>query len=146
MAHRHTNFEDLDQENALATVGNWNTYCSNGYDEEFQDNPSILHPIDTPPFYGSFVDASSLVFLTVTGGLRTNSDMQVCDENDSPIEGLVTSIATSIRSPSSGKTLALPAVRCPICSAKTLQSSNVTIEMGWHFIGHEISTKSAGPQ
>ena len=32
--------------------------------------------------------SSGLTFLTVCGGLRTNSNMQVCDENDQPIPGL----------------------------------------------------------
>lgn len=81
-------WDDIDQEKAKETIANWNRYCSQGYDEEFQDNPSILHPIETGPFYGAITDDQALTFLTVLGGLRTNSDLQVCDKEDNPIEGL----------------------------------------------------------
>lgn len=80
--------KDINQENAAETLSNWNRYCENGYDEEFQDNPAFLHSVSKAPFYGSFVDKTSLGFLTVCGGLRTNDDLQVCDTDDNPIEGL----------------------------------------------------------
>lgn len=77
-----------DKEAALETIANYDAYAKAGYDEEFQVNPSILYPIDTPPFYGSKTVSST--FLTVTGGIRTNSDMQALDADDNPIEGLYT--------------------------------------------------------
>lgn len=78
--------EGIDQEAAIESIANYNRYAEQGYDEEFQLNPEILYPISTPPFYGAkTVDAT---FLTVCGGLRTDENMQVCDADDNPIEGL----------------------------------------------------------
>ena len=42
-------------------------------------------PVAEGPFYGAKVGGR---FLTVLGGLRTNPDFQVCEEDDTPIEGL----------------------------------------------------------
>jgi len=83
-------FEGLDVKAARTSIDAWNRYCDQGYDEEFQLNPKLLLPIKTPPFYGSFLDESKGTrnLLTVCGGLRTNADMQVCEEDDTPIEGL----------------------------------------------------------
>lgn len=77
-----------DQKTAIETIKNYNTYAQNGYDKEFQVNPEILYPISTPPFYASKTVSST--FLTITGGIRTNSDMQAMDEDDNAIEGLYT--------------------------------------------------------
>lgn len=78
--------EGIDRENALASIERYNAYAEQGYDEEYQVNPSILFPIATPPFYGSKTTGSS--FLCVMGGLRTNENLQICEEDDTPIEGL----------------------------------------------------------
>ncbi len=82
-------FEGMDdkaKKTALESIRNYSQYADNGYDEEFQVNPKILYPIKKGPFYASRTVGST--FLTVTGGLRTNTDLQVCDESDTPIEGL----------------------------------------------------------
>ncbi|MDE8701559.1 FAD-dependent oxidoreductase [Adlercreutzia equolifaciens] len=81
-------WDDIDQETAKKTIENWNRYCEQGYDEEFQDVESILVPVKTPPFYGAKTTPTDYTFLTVLGGPRTNSKLQICDENDEPIEGL----------------------------------------------------------
>lgn len=77
-----------DKEAALESIKNYNKYAAQGYDEEYQLNPDILYPISTPPFYGSVTTGAT--FLTVCGGIRTNSDMQALDADDEPIEGLYT--------------------------------------------------------
>ena len=64
----------------------YNTYAEQGYDEEYQVNPSILFPISTPPFYGA--KTTGVTFLTVMGGLRTDANLQICEDDDTPIEGL----------------------------------------------------------
>lgn len=64
----------------------YNRYAEQGYDEEYQVNPDILFPIKKAPFYGSKTTGST--FLTVMGGLRTDENLRVCQENDTPIEGL----------------------------------------------------------
>lgn len=80
----------VDIKTADKTIEDWNTYCDNGYDEEFQDNPKILNPVRTAPFYGAFLDGntSGNMLVSICGGLRTNANMQVCEEDDTPIQGL----------------------------------------------------------
>lgn len=80
--------DGLDAETALETLDRWNGYCENGYDEEFQVNPELMHPVKTGPFYGIPITQNDHMFLTVLGGLRTDESLQVCDTNDEPIEGL----------------------------------------------------------
>ena len=85
--------DGIDQEQALATIKQYNAYAEAGVDEQFHVNPEILFPISTPPFYATKITGAT--FLTVCGGLRTNEKMQVCEEDDTPIEGLYnTSIMT----------------------------------------------------
>jgi predicted oxidoreductase len=57
-----------------------------GVDTDYYKRAELLVPIKTGPFYGAQSDAPT--FLSVLGGLRTNINMQVCDENDQAIEGL----------------------------------------------------------
>ena len=79
-------FSDEAKKTAVESVKNYTKYAKQGYDEEFQVNPEVLHPIENGPFYG--VKTVGSTFLAVFGGLRTNDKCQVCDENDQPIEGL----------------------------------------------------------
>lgn len=78
--------EGIDKEQALATIKQYSAYAEAGLDEQFHVNPDILYPISTPPFYATKITGAT--FLTVCGGLRTNDKMQVCEEDDTPIEGL----------------------------------------------------------
>ena len=84
----------IDQEAALESIERYNQYAEQGLDEEFHKAPEVLFPIKTGPFYasktgkGSIAGATVPCFLTVCGGLRTNDKMQVCAEDDTPIEGL----------------------------------------------------------
>ena len=77
--------EGIEQKEALS-IERYNTYAEQGYDEEYQVNPSILFPISTPPFYGA--KTTGVTFLTVMGGLRTDANLQICEDDDTPIEGL----------------------------------------------------------
>ena len=78
--------EGINKENALASIEKYNRWAAQGNDEEYHVDPSVLKPIDTPPFYAAITKGMS--FLTILGGLRTNAKMQVCDEDDEPIPGL----------------------------------------------------------
>lgn len=69
-----------------ATVDRYNQLCANEVDEDFFKSKELLIPIGTGPFYGAISEKPAV--LTVMGGLRTNINMQVCDENDEPIPGL----------------------------------------------------------
>lgn len=80
--------DGLDPEAAKKSVDRYNELCAAKYDEDFHKDPSLLAPIAEGPFYGCKVETGPAQFLCVTGGLRTNENMQVCDENNDPIEGL----------------------------------------------------------
>ena len=80
--------DGIDAEAAKASIDRYNELCDAGYDEDFHKDPSFLAPIKEGPFYGCKLVMGPSQFLCVTGGLRTNENMQVCDEQDNPIEGL----------------------------------------------------------
>ena len=69
-----------------ATIERYNGFCKSGVDEDYHKRADRLASIEKAPFYGA--SSGSPVFLTVLGGLRTNINMQVCDEMDTPIPGL----------------------------------------------------------
>lgn len=79
-------YSDQAKATALESIHKYTQYAKNGYDEEFQVNPEVLHPIENGPFYG--VKTVGATFLAVFGGLRTDDHCRVCDENDQPIQGL----------------------------------------------------------
>lgn len=80
--------DGINVKNALATLDRYNSYCANGVDEEYHKNPAYLAPVAEGPFYGFKYSLDPSAFLCVCGGLRTNENMQVCEEDDTPIEGL----------------------------------------------------------
>lgn len=71
----------------IETVNKYNSYAQAGEDLEFHKRPDMLHEIKDGPFYGAFGNPGKMI-LTVLGGLRTNANMEVCDENDEPLGGL----------------------------------------------------------
>ncbi|HJF65681.1 MAG TPA: FAD-dependent oxidoreductase [Slackia equolifaciens] len=79
---------DIDVETAKASIERYNELCEAKYDEDFHKDASLLAPIKEGPFFACKLSMSPANFLCVTGGLRTNENMQVCDANDNPIEGL----------------------------------------------------------
>lgn len=72
-------------ENLVATVDRYNELCDLGEDLDFGKRPEVMGKVQDPPFYAGKLVAS---MLTMCGGLRTNTDAQVLDANDQPIEGL----------------------------------------------------------
>ncbi len=81
---------DIDVDEALKTIEAYNGYCADGYDPEFNKNPSVLDAIDSPSgvYYGYKIVTGPAQLLGSTGGLRTDEDMRVLDADDKPIEGL----------------------------------------------------------
>ena len=75
----------LPVEQTVATVERYNELCDGGRDLDFFKKAKYMVRID-PPFYGAWNTLPQ--FFTVHGGLRTNTNMQVCDANDEPIPGL----------------------------------------------------------
>lgn len=69
-------------------INRYNEMCDQGEDTDFYKDPDLLIPVKTPPFYCHVMDYSNGQLHTVLGGLRTNSEMQVCDAEDNPIPGL----------------------------------------------------------
>lgn len=72
----------------LDEITRYNEMCAAGSDTDFYKDPDFLIPVQNPPFYCQRCDYSTGELHTVLGGLRTNSEMQVCDAQDNPIEGL----------------------------------------------------------
>jgi hypothetical protein len=70
----------------LDEIKKYNGFCASGKDTDFYKRPELLKPIEKGPFYG--MSSKGIVFLTVLGGLRTNPNMQVCEDDDTPIPGL----------------------------------------------------------
>ena len=70
----------------IETVNRYNELCEAGEDTDFFKDPALMVPIKEGPFYGCGGGKVSL--LTICGGLRTDENMQVCQEDDTPIEGL----------------------------------------------------------
>jgi len=69
-----------------ATVDRYNELCEAGVDADYHKRAELLVPIAEAPFYGG--EAGLPDFLTVTGGLRTDLNMRVCDADNKPIPGL----------------------------------------------------------
>lgn len=76
----------LPKETALASIERYNEMCAAGEDTDFYKNPRALIAIDEPPFYGAA--SGDVGILCILGGLRTDSNMRVCDGEDNPIPGL----------------------------------------------------------
>lgn len=70
----------------MATIDRYNEMCDAGVDVDFCKPAEFLCSLKEGPFYGAMNDAPDA--MTVLGGLRTNDNMQVCDEEDVPIPGL----------------------------------------------------------
>lgn len=75
----------LPKEKALASINRYNELCEKGVDEDYRKRSDQMIPISDAPFYGMKQEGR---FLTVLGGLRTNVNLQVCQDDDAPIEGL----------------------------------------------------------
>lgn len=69
----------------IETVETYNAACESGVDEEFGCAPECLVPILKAPFYAA--ELQMAIYCT-NGGARTNSDMQVLNQNGEVIEGL----------------------------------------------------------
>lgn len=80
--------DGLDAAKAKETLDRYNQFVDKGEDEDFHKDPRYLAPLKTGPFFGFKYQLDPSAFLCVCGGLRTNEYMQVCEEDDTPIEGL----------------------------------------------------------
>jgi succinate dehydrogenase/fumarate reductase flavoprotein subunit len=69
-----------------ATIARYNKFCKAKIDEDYGKRPGLLIPVERPPYFGEI--SKSPWLLCISGGLRTNSKMQVLDKNDQSIPGL----------------------------------------------------------
>ncbi len=73
------------RETFLGTVARYNELYEKGYDEDFGKDPKKLTSIVKAPFGAAKVGTGILV---TCDGLRVNTDLQVIDAEEKPIEGL----------------------------------------------------------
>lgn len=83
--------EDLAQQmgvpadNFLATVEHYNKLAADKNDKDFGKRAELLTPVVKPPFFAGKLIST---ILTMVGGLRTDTNLNVLDEDDKPIERL----------------------------------------------------------
>lgn len=75
----------LDPAALQETIDEYNEFCANGVDEEFNKPADYLHPIENGPYYA--FDVANGYFCTL-GGLEVSPNAEVLDENGEPIPGL----------------------------------------------------------
>lgn len=76
---------DMDPENFKNAVARYNESCKAGTDKDFLKDPSLLIPVEQPPFY---IGRMSYVFYFATGGLKVDKFQRVWDIDKQPIPGL----------------------------------------------------------
>ncbi|KUG03739.1 twin-arginine translocation pathway signal [hydrocarbon metagenome] len=79
-------------ENFVSTVTRYNELADQKDDEDFGKRPDLLTPIARPPFFAGKLLAT---ILTASGGLRTNPNCQVLDDDDEPIKNLYVAGSTA---------------------------------------------------
>ena len=67
------------------TVTQYNYYCEQGYDADFNKERSYLLPLSSNPYYAI---RGLAVMLDTIGGIRINEHMEVLDKKNNPIPGL----------------------------------------------------------
>ncbi len=90
-------FEGEFKQNFLDSIARYNELCAAGHDDDFGKSSTKMHPIATAPFkaitydsskHTSVDDVSCLRLLVTMGGLVTNDNAQVLDDDSNPIGGL----------------------------------------------------------
>jgi succinate dehydrogenase/fumarate reductase flavoprotein subunit len=82
-------YKDQAKKNFLATIERYNELVKKGVDEDFGKDPSLMHPIVKPPFFGTVTmnDLTAGAMVTLAG-LLIDENQRVLDNNDDPIPGL----------------------------------------------------------
>ena len=84
----------LDRDVLVRAVKEYNELCEKGVDDEMSTpyDPSWLHPVVKPPFYGAIIGSQMAKTMC---GLRTDEHLQVMREDGSLIEGLYANATTA---------------------------------------------------
>lgn len=93
----------------VKTVQDYNKFCHQGRDEEFNKEKKCLVPIEKGPYYIGRLDNSNLVGL---GGIGENNKFEVIDNNFDPIPGLYAAGADSTMQYRSVYTITLGGSAC----------------------------------
>ena len=72
----------------VRSVQRYNEMCHQKRDEDFAKDPSLLFPVETPPFFGDSSRKMGGNIMVTTGGLLTDAHQNVVDASFEPIEGL----------------------------------------------------------
>jgi succinate dehydrogenase/fumarate reductase flavoprotein subunit len=67
------------------TVARYNELVKKGVDQDFGKRRELLFPIERPPFYAGLMKSA---LLATTSGLRVNTQLEVLDEHDEPLDRL----------------------------------------------------------
>jgi fumarate reductase flavoprotein subunit len=83
-------YKDQAKKNFLATIERYNDLARKGVDEDFGKDPSLMHPLVKPPFFGttSRTDSMPSGAMVTLAGLVIDENQRVLDDNDDPIPGL----------------------------------------------------------
>lgn len=82
----------IPEDTLVKTVSDYNDFCHEGRDREFNKEKADLVPIEDGPYYIGRLDNSNLVGL---GGIGENNNFEVVDENFNVIPGLYAASADS---------------------------------------------------
>lgn len=75
----------VDAKTFAASVERYNSFCSQGNDEDYGKDPATLIAIQDGPFWAF---EAGLFYFTSLGGIATNRNFEVVDANDEAIPGL----------------------------------------------------------
>jgi fumarate reductase flavoprotein subunit len=73
-----------DAQNLEATAARYNSFCEQGYDDDFAKQPRHLVPLTTPPYYAVHYRP---LWLETVGPVIVNEHMEVMDKQAEPISG-----------------------------------------------------------
>jgi len=83
-------YEDQAKKNFISTIERYNELAKKGIDADFGKDPSLMHPLIKPPYFGtvSRTDSMPSGAMVTLAGLVIDENQRVLDENDDPIPGL----------------------------------------------------------
>lgn len=99
----------IPEDTLVKTVSDYNDFCHEGRDREFNKEKADLVPIEDGPYYIGRLDNSNLVGL---GGIGENNKFEVIDENFNTIPGLYAAGADSTMQYRSVYTITLGGSAC----------------------------------
>ncbi|QFQ73805.1 FAD-dependent oxidoreductase [Liquorilactobacillus mali] len=75
----------LPEKDFVTTIKKYNKFAHNGRDEEFAKDADMIVPIEEGPFYIARLDPSNLIGV---GGVGSNQNFEVIDDNFEKVDGL----------------------------------------------------------